>query len=142
MEFRGYKTSLRSARDTTKLLVNRAVRGTTAATHASGTAVYGAREAVVTAASEVRPIATSIVGGTVALDGTNPTDVVTGLSAISSAIAVLQGSSAPGDNTSVLTVAVSGGTLSIYGWKNTGGSDPTLVASTGTETVHWMAIGS
>ena len=84
----------------------------------------------------------SVVGGVVALDGSNPTPVTTGLTTITAAYAILEGAVAPGDNTSVLTVAISGGTLSIYAWKNTGGTDPTLVASTGTENVHWMAIGS
>jgi hypothetical protein len=44
----------------------------------------------------------------------------------------------------VLTVNYSGsdGTLNVYGWKNTGGTDPTLVASTGTETFDWIAIGT
>lgn len=144
VEFRRYKTSLRSAarNDTTKLIVNRGARGTTRATHSNGTAVYGAREAVVTAGSEVRPIATGVVGGVIALDGSNPTAVTTGLTAITAAVVTLESSSAPGDNTSVLTVAVSGGTLSIYAWKNTSGTDPTLVASTGTENVHWMVVGS
>jgi len=83
-----------------------------------------------------------MAAGSVALDGSNPTDVTTGLRSITSAVVTLRGSSAPGDNTSVLTTAISGGTLSIYAWKNTSGTDPTLVASTGTETVDWVAYGS
>jgi hypothetical protein len=82
-----------------------------------------------------------IVAGEIALDGSNPTPVATGLSVIVAAIAQIKGTSAPGDNTSVVTYGISGGTLNLYGWKNTGGSDPTLVASTGTETVSYMAIG-
>lgn len=82
-----------------------------------------------------------IAFGATALDGTNPTDVVTGLGTITAFVAMLQGSSAPGDNTSVLTVTISGGTASVYAWKNTGGTDPTLVASTGTETFQWIAAG-
>jgi hypothetical protein len=34
------------------------------------------------------------------------------------------------------------GTLNVYAWKNTSGTDPTLVASTGTETFDWIAIGT
>lgn len=85
-----------------------------------------------------------IARGEVALDGSNPTTVATGLTTIVAAVACLKGSSAPGDNTSVLTVDFTGsdGNLDIYGWKNTGGTDPTLVASTGTESVEWIAIGT
>jgi hypothetical protein len=56
----------------------------------------------------------------------------------------LRGTSAPGDGTSVLTTDFSGsdGTLNVYGWKNTGGTDPTLVASTGTDSFDWIAIGT
>lgn len=141
MEFRGYVRGHSATPGYTGLNVNRGARGTTAATHSSSTPVYGAREVVATGASEVRPTPTAIVAGVVALDGSNPTPVTTGLTGIVAAVVSLEGSSAPGDNTSVLTVAVSGGTLSIYAWKNTGGTDPTLVASTGTENVHWIAYG-
>lgn len=80
--------------------------------------------------------------GSTALDGSNATDVVTGLTTVVAFVASLQGSSAPGDNTSVLTHTISGGTVSVYAWKNTGGNDPTLVASTGTETFDWIAVGT
>lgn len=80
--------------------------------------------------------------GTVALDGSNPTAVTTGLKTITNVVLSLVGSSAPGDSTEVLTYTVSAGVISIYAWKNTGGTDPTLVASTGTETVSWMAFGT
>ena len=85
-----------------------------------------------------------IARGATALDGSNPTTVATGLSTIVSAVACLKGNTAPGDNTSVITVDFTGstGSLDLYGWKNTGGTDPTLVASTGTETVEWIAIGT
>jgi hypothetical protein len=83
-----------------------------------------------------------IARGSIALDGSNPTDITTGLTSIDSAVVTIRGSSAPGDNTSVLTTAVSGGTLSVYAWKNTSGTDPTLVASTSTETIDWIAIGA
>lgn len=83
-------------------------------------------------------------GGAAALDGSNPTPIATGLTTIVAAFAQLRGTSAPGDNTSVLTTDFSGsdGTLNVYAWKNTGGTDPTLVASTGTETFDWIAIGT
>lgn len=84
----------------------------------------------------------AIAAGTVALDGSNPTDVATGLTTILGASVSLEGTSAPGDNTSVLTYGISGGTLSIYAWKNTGGTDPTLQASTGTENVSYVCFGT
>lgn len=83
-------------------------------------------------------------GGAAALDGANPTPIPTGLATIVAAFVQLRGTAAPGDNTSVLTVDYTGadGTFNVYAWKNTGGSDPTLVASTGTETFDWVAIGT
>jgi hypothetical protein len=83
-------------------------------------------------------------GTAAALDGSNPTPIATGLTTIVSAAVQLRGTAAPGDNTSVLTTDYTGsdGTLNVYAWKNTGGSDPTLVASTGTETFDWIAIGT
>lgn len=83
-------------------------------------------------------------GSAAALDAANPTPIATGLSAIAFAAVQLRGTAAPGDNTSVLTVDYTGsdGTLNVYAWKNTGGTDPTLVASTGTETFDWFAVGS
>ncbi len=80
--------------------------------------------------------------GTVALDGSNPTTVTfPDFTALEGAVLTLKGSSAPGDNTSVLTYDISGNVLSIYAWKNTGGTDPTLVASTGTEMVAYLVWG-
>jgi hypothetical protein len=83
-----------------------------------------------------------INGGTIALDGSNPTPVAHGLTTCTGFVAILQGTSAPGDNTSVLTYNINGANVDVYAWKNTGGTDPTLVASTGTETISWIAIGS
>lgn len=87
------------------------------------------------------PTGLRMVAGEVALDGSNPTPVVTGLSTIVGVGLALKGSTAPGDNTSVVTYDTSGGTLNLYAWKNTSGSDPTLVASTGTETVGYTVFG-
>lgn len=83
-------------------------------------------------------------GSAAALDGSNPTPIATGLATIVAASVQLRGTAAPGDNTSVLTTDYTGidGTLNVYAWKNTGGTDPTLVASTGTETFDWIAIGT
>lgn len=82
-----------------------------------------------------------VMRGEVALDGTNPTPVATGLKSISAVYLALEGSSAPGVGTSVLTYAISDGTLNIYAWKVTSTSVTTLIASTGTETVSYIVIG-
>jgi hypothetical protein len=76
-----------------------------------------------------------------ALDGSNPTPISTGLGSVASVSLALEGSSSPGDGTSVLTYAISGGTVNVYAWQNTGGTDPTLVASTGTQTFSFVIIG-
>lgn len=81
------------------------------------------------------------VAGAGTLDGSNPTAVTTGLTICTAAIVQLKGSSAPGDNTSVLTVVVGTADFDVYAWKNTSGTDPTLVASTGTEDFYWIAWG-
>lgn len=80
--------------------------------------------------------------GEVALDASNPTDVTTGLVSITSVALTLKGSAAPGVGTSTLTYTVSAGVLSIFAWKPTSNSNPTLVASTGTETVSWVVTGA
>ncbi len=93
---------------------------------------------------EVLPFPKSlrVVGGEVTLDGSNPTAVTTGLDTIVSAGATLKQSTAPGDDPSWLSVDYTGGALSVYAWKNTGGSDPTLVASTNSSAVVcWQAVG-
>ena len=92
------------------------------------------------------------VTGEVALDGSNPTTVnLPNFHAAITAVSVsLKGSSAPGVGTSVLTydyTAESGvgtggtSTLDIYAWKPTDATDPTLIASTGTETVSYVVSG-
>lgn len=86
--------------------------------------------------------ATGVVkSGTVTLDGTNPTPVTTGLTTVTSAVACIKSSTAPGDDPVAVTVTYSGGTLNIYAWK-TDGTDPTLIASTNSSaTVDWIAVG-
>lgn len=80
--------------------------------------------------------------GSAALDGSNPTPIATGLTTIVGAVVTLRGTSAPGIGTSVLTTGISGATLNVYAWKVTDATDPTLIASTGTETFDWIAIGT
>lgn len=88
-----------------------------------------------------------IARGEVTLDGSNPTPITTGLATVVAATATLKTAAAPGDDPSWLTVdyggGVTAGELDIYAWKNTGGTDPTLVASTNsTAVVSWIAIGT
>ncbi len=83
-----------------------------------------------------------VVGGTSALDGSNPTPVATGLTTVTAFVALLGSAVAPGLNTSELTYAISGGTVNVYAWKPTSATDPTLIASTGTDAFSWIALGS
>ncbi|MGI8980543.1 MAG: hypothetical protein ACR2FY_15045 [Pirellulaceae bacterium] len=82
------------------------------------------------------------MSGKSSLGGTNPTVVKTGFAELFSFTATLEGSAAPGVGTSVLTVTTtSGGDVNVYAWKPTSATDPTLVASTGTEVFNWTATG-
>jgi hypothetical protein len=83
-----------------------------------------------------------VAGGSIALDGSNPTAIATGLTTVTGFSATLQGSAAPGLGTSALTHTISSGTVSVYAWKPTGAGDTTLIASTGTETISWVAFGT
>jgi hypothetical protein len=80
--------------------------------------------------------------GETALDGSNPTPVATGLATIVSCTVLIKLGTAPGVGTSVITYGTSSGTLNLYGWKVTTSSDTTLIASTGTETVGWVCVGT
>lgn len=83
--------------------------------------------------------------GEVTLDGSNPTPVDTGLRGIVGAIVMQKSTATPGDDPSAFTVdysAALGGVVNVYAWKNTGGTDPTLVASTNNAAVVVvMAVG-
>ena len=85
-----------------------------------------------------------IVSGTIALDGSNPTPVTTGLGQIVAGGASLSSSTAPGTSTIYVSAqfASVGGTMNLYAWKATATGDCTYVASTGTETVNWWAMGT
>jgi hypothetical protein len=96
-------------------------------------------------------LATSVAGvaagykvarGETALDGGNPTPVAHGLTTCIAFVATLKGTSAPGVGTSVLTANINGAAVDVYAWKPTSNSDPTLIASTGTESFYWVAIGT
>lgn len=83
-----------------------------------------------------------IARGETPLGGTNPTAVTTGLSTITGCSLTLKVTSAPGLGTSVVTYGSSSGTMNMYAWKPTSNADPTLIASTGTETIGWVCVGT
>jgi hypothetical protein len=85
---------------------------------------------------------TRVLGGERALDGTNPTVIDTdSLRAVVSVALTLRSSPAPGLGTSLLTYDVAGRTLSVYAWKATSATNPTLIASTGTEVFSYTVVG-
>jgi predicted RecA/RadA family phage recombinase len=107
----------------------------------AGVAAAAAASGDATGAVRLDPGPLRMVVGEIALDGSNPTPVATGLSAIVGAVVALKTASAPGVGTSIVTYNTSGGTLNLYGWKVTANNDTTLIASTGTETVGYAAWG-
>jgi len=83
--------------------------------------------------------------GELALDGSNPTSVAHGLTTCIAVTATLKGSAAPGAGTSVITAVINGANLDFYAWKpTTGGAsgNPDLIASTGTESIYFVAVGT
>lgn len=92
-----------------------------------------------TIAPEKKSSGVYIIAGTVALDGSNPTDVTLACREILGAVATLNIAAPPGDNTHAVGVSWSGNVLSVEGYKPTSGSDPTLVDSDQTETVAYLA---
>jgi hypothetical protein len=83
-----------------------------------------------------------IARGETALDGSNPTPVAHGLTTCVAFVAMLKGAAAPGIGTSVLTANINGANVDVYAWKVTSAIDATLIASTGTESFYWVAIGT
>lgn len=77
-----------------------------------------------------------------ALDGSNPTSFAHGLTTCLSVNVSLNGSAAPGVGTSHITKVINGANVDVYAWKVTSTTDNTLIASTGTETFDWQAIGT
>lgn len=83
-----------------------------------------------------------IARGETALDGSNPTAVTTGLTTITGCALTIKATAAPGVSTSVVSYGTSSGTMNMYGWKVTGTGDATLIASTGTDTIGWVCVGT
>lgn len=82
-----------------------------------------------------------IVCGEMALDGSNPTPISTGLRVIDAVALTFKDATAPGDDYSTLTYDTSGGTVNVYAWEYTSGTDATLVASNATDTFSFVIIG-
>lgn len=118
--------------------------------HLNGAAFYNDAETDISAnleASVATPVAGVAAGykvarGETALDGSNPTSVAHGLTTCVSFVAVLKGTAAPGVGTSILTANINGANVDVYAWKVTGAGDTTLIASTGTESFYWVAVGT
>lgn len=85
-----------------------------------------------------------VVGGVTTLDGSNPTNVTTGLSDIAWCHVDFTTATALADDPSQLTIDMhTGGTLAIYALKFTNGTDPTLIASTdSTMQINWSCGGT
>jgi len=83
-----------------------------------------------------------IARGETALDGSNPTPVTPGLATIVACSVSIKATAAPGVGTSVVTYSTSTTTLNLYGWKVTGTGDATLIASSGTDTIGWVCVGT
>ena len=83
-----------------------------------------------------------VARGETALDGSNPTSVAHGLSSCIAFSSTLKGTAAPGVGTSILTANINGANVDVYAWKVTSALDSTLIASTGTESFYWVAVGT
>jgi hypothetical protein len=69
--------------------------------------------------------------------------VTTSLTTIVSCTASINGTAAPGVGTSTIsTEFATAGTLNLYAWKVTTSADNTRIASTGTETIAWICVGT
>ena len=118
---------------TTLTLVDPTADRTITLPNATGTVVVGV-------AAESR-----VDAGTVVLDGSNPTSIATGLSAIIACTVQDVTSTAPGDDPNSFTVITTGtaGQLDIYAWKNASGTDPTQVASTDSNNlINFVCVGT
>ena len=93
-------------------------------------------------APNARMTETKLVAGEVALDAANPTVLQTGLRAVASVTLTVKANATPGLNTSILTYEVVGGLVNVFAWKPTSATNPTLIASTGTETISYVIVGS
>ena len=104
-----------------------------------------AGDVVVTA--EMRANGLSFLGGTVTLDGANPTPIQLSayISSLLTGVATINGSTATGADPNQVSVLINGTSLDVYAWKvTTGGAagNPTEIASTdNARLIYWFAIG-
>lgn len=86
----------------------------------------------------------AVASGSLALDGSNPSSVSTGLSVLLGCAVTYQESTAPGDNVAMFSVQTTAGAgrLDVYAWEFISGTDPTLVASDWTGVVQWFCNGT
>ena len=97
--------------------------------------------------ADLRVSGQRFMGGTVTLDGGNPTPIAlaTYMSSVLTGVVSLQGTGAPGADPNSVSCVVNGSTLDVYAWKvTTGGAagNPTEIASTdNARLIHWFAIG-
>ncbi len=78
-----------------------------------------------------------VARGTIALDGSNPTPVATGLTTVVAFTCTIVRTSAVSSGTAFLTHAAAvGADVDVYAWVLAGS------ASTGTETIEWVAVGT
>ena len=85
-----------------------------------------------------------IDAGTTLLDGSNPTSVTTGLSALTACWVNRTIGTSPGVTAYIFTIlrTAVAGRLDIYAWQPTSSSDPTLVASASTDRVEYGCVGT
>lgn len=110
----------------------------------NGSALTSTGAQVDTAVSEavahaVAGVASSykVARGITALGGTNPTTIATGLASVTGLAVVLNRSTSLASGTAFVTYNnISGGSVDLYAWVVAG------TASTGTENVAWVAIGT
>lgn len=60
---------------------------------------------------------------------------------ITGALATILNAAAPGLSTSTLTYSVAGNVVTIKGWMPTSAANPTLIATTGTDTISVLVFG-
>ena len=86
----------------------------------------------------------AVAAGITSLDGANPTSVTTGLSALAGCTPLQHTATAPGLRLHTFTTLLTAvaGRLDIYAWDVTSSSNPTLIASTSTDTVRWHCVGT
>lgn len=83
-----------------------------------------------------------IARGTAVLAGGSAV-VASGLTTAVVAVAGLRGTLSPGTLTQTISANIgASGTVTFYGWMITAPGTATLIASTGTETFNWFAVGT